>query len=158
MKITINPKLTLEQLVKKGNYNYNYVNSEFKLPGAINKAAEFELIQEKTLITTQELWDKYGSELATIREVLEFGHQHPDAQRKDFIVGIEKVGELFWCAVLRGDDSRRGLDVRQDLPVGQWDDVFRFLRRKSLDSGKLGSSVSWPLEELEINGIKYRKV
>ena len=33
--------------------------------------------------------------------------------------------------------------------------------RKSLKSGKLGTSdplASWPLDELEINGIKYKRV
>lgn len=159
-------KKTIEQLVKASKYDYansNITQSNFPLESV---HPEVEIVKIGKYLTTEEVLaelSKQGFSPATMTDLLHFGIQYPDEQRKYPIVALGSV----WArpignpnvGYLYGNSDNRRLDL--DWFNAQWGADYRFLavRKSPSDSGELGteSSVTWPLETLEINGIKYRR-
>jgi hypothetical protein len=153
---------TFDQLVKANNFGYKYIIDSYK-PEKPKKTGKVELWHPNKVITNQEFLDyckANKSHPATFNEVLQYTLDNPKEQLEYPLVTYDEKQLCYLC--LHRDGALRCVDVDRDFLGGRWHENCRFLlvRELPLDSGTLGASgslVSWPLDELVINGVTYIK-
>lgn len=166
MKLKVNYSQSLKTLVKAGKFDYQYINSGFSFNTEKKTATlEVELLHLNKVLTTKEVLEEVkqrGFRLLTIQEALEFAHQYPDEQRKNWLATIDVQ---LWCLILSRDGSKRYLNVHQCHLGHNWREDCRFLVASSLDSltpGASGVLDSWTLKKLDeidtiVREIRERK-
>jgi len=117
----------------KYDYKYGFAENPDQIRGqaihVIN--SEVELDHPAETLTAQQVFDRYGSKMASLAELLQFAIQNPGIQCQ-FPIGIvwkDETGQ-FWYAILSSGGSDRKLDVDRGRPVAPRDDNYRFLLRK----------------------------
>jgi hypothetical protein len=163
MKLKVNYDQTIEELIKKGKYDWvnsditennfpDYIGGQIKLEAELVK---FDKYMESDDILME--LDKQGLRPATLKELLSFGIQYPDEKKEEPIVALGSVVDLSGyrlVPVLFRWHGERGLGLR--FWGGGWHGRCRFLAfRKSLKS--LGTLDPLP-NEITINGQVFRKV
>ncbi len=165
MKLSVNYKTKLSALIKQGNYDY--VNSEItdeNFPtdkkGKTELEVElFDLDTRKSTDAVLALMDKAGLRPATMVELLSFGAQYPDEQRRYPIVALGSVWTdrdgYRYVGYLWGHPGYRHLYLYWlDL---DWPAYYRFLAVRKSALGTSEPQTSAALEPLEvlINGVRY---
>lgn len=132
---TVDYGITIEEAVRRGHYNYadaNITSQNFstKQKGKVERV--MELIHFDCYISTNEIlkeFDRMGYRPAELHELLAFGEQHPDVQRKFPVVALGPVWRrpdgyrLVPC--LWGGTDNRGLGLHWF--GGGWVSGFRFI-------------------------------
>jgi hypothetical protein len=170
MKYKIKPtKKSINELVKAGKYDYansNINDNNFNLDTPAKELELFEIDGYKTPDEIIALMNEAGLEPATMTDLLHFGIQYPEEQRKNPIAALGSAwvdpdgGRLV--GYLHGDADYRDCRLYWDRPGGRWRPhyVFAVRRRKSALSD-LGTGRSEPLESLPkiltINGHEYER-
>ena len=141
-KITLDPKKDLEQLVKNGEYDCKYVNSDYVLPPLEKtKTVEIELVKLNEYFSNNQAvvdaMDKQGYRMATFREVLTLCSKNKELQNDRDIASVDKD---FYIACRRSGGGR-SVSVRRF--GGGWRGYWWFAGvRKSLDAMSLSDSKS----------------
>ena len=161
---------TISALVKSGKYDWFNDDIE-KFPFEPTKAKEIEIVNFNRTISSEDAikeLDARGLRPATATELLLLGAQHPELQRKDWIVAlgtVRSIRDFRSVASLSGDSAYRYLHVFWF--ENDWFEDFRFAavrKLKSLDTRKLGGGKDAldPLDLdgkiIEIDGVKYKLV
>ena len=162
-KITVNRKQTIGQAIDSLGYDTKYINSDVAktLKNKGPKTVEVEMFtlgKEATNEEVRQEYDKRGLVADPFATIALLKKQPALLEEKKYIV-VQLEGNDY---IAFGRWLERYVYCRR--LVSGWFGRWWFAGRKiskSLDSRSLGSSESletWPLEELEINGVKYRKV
>ena len=159
MKLKVNRKLSIKQLLNKLPFENKYLNDKVvkSLKNEGPEEVEMEFFKPSKYLTNQEVLEEYKSrnlepDLGALIKLLT---QQPELLEEKNYLGIQLRDNVFAYFCRRG--GGRCVCVGR-VAVG-WSGRSWFGGRK-LDSGKLGTSeslVSWP-DELVINGINYKKV
>lgn len=114
------------------DYLYGFADDPDKIEGQTCHpvTSETELDHPAVVLTTQQVYERYGDAMADFSELLDHAVRRPADQLETPIGIVWKVGDQFWYAFLNSDGSVRSLGVRQGHPVVQWGVSYRFLRRK----------------------------
>lgn len=135
-KIVVDHSLSLEEMINLGKYDWknDHINSNnFQIKGEGKSELDTELINFNKLISSEDAFkelDIKGLRPATIEELLAFGSQHPEEQRKFPIVGLGSSCEVRgdrYVPYLGSDVSPRHLGL--DCWDGDWSARFSFLAR-----------------------------
>jgi hypothetical protein len=157
MKLTINSKKSIQALTT--GFDYKYINSNFILPTRKIDKFEYRLLKLDKALRTDEVenWvNQQNCQIASIREVLEFGNQYPDEQKNGWIFTVEQIAGQFFFAVLYVNGDKRNVGVHDFRPDGGFGGSDRVLVRE-LEPGLLGTSLETLPLELIINGKKYKR-
>ena len=121
-------------LIRLGHFDYLYGFAEKpeEIEGQVFHlvTGETKLDHPGVMLTTQQVCDRYGDQMADLSEFLDYAIRNPEAQREKPIGIVWKVGAQFWYAYLYSDGSHRKLYVYRDYPDVQWLVSDRFLVRK----------------------------
>ena len=152
----------ISALIKEGKFDYasDYAS---KFPFEATTANEIELVHFDRYIKSEDAvkeLDVQGLRPATASELLLLAIQHPDLQRKNYIVAlgtVRQIGDFRLVAYLSGGSSARYLYVRGWDEV--WGDGWRFAAvrkdiQKTSDAGNLGVEKTVdPLEGVTVEQV-----
>lgn len=151
MKFKLTPLTgNLEDQIKAGKYDYvnsNITAEHFALGECAKEVTLFEIGKTMTTAEIEKLMDIQDLRPATLTELLAFGAQYPDEQRKYWLIvalGSGWVDPDGYRDVpyLGGSGSKRNLSLNWDNPDDGWYGRCRFLAvSKSLDTGNFGASL-----------------
>ena len=131
----VNYDLSVESLVAQGKYdwkNSDIKSKNFQTTRKGETTLNLELVHLNQVLTSEEVikeLDKRGLRPAELHELLSFGIQYQEEQRKYPIVAMGSVWQ-HWSgyrdvAYLFGDGGERGLGL--GYFGGRWSEDFRFL-------------------------------
>jgi hypothetical protein len=135
--VRTNYDLSIKDLVKACDLNWandDITDEHFVVTKVGQEESKFVYVHLDRLVTTREVLEymkENNLQPADIKQLLSFGKQNPDEQRKHPIVELGSV----WVhshgnrhvAFLYGNDGQRRLALSYAYPDGQWDEDYRFL-------------------------------
>jgi len=133
-KQVVNYDLSVKELLKAGKYdwqNEDITDKNFPSTEKGEKEVEFGMFHFKRGISSEDAiaeMKKAGYRPSTMKELLSFGKNNPDLQRKYPIIALGSVAELGGArhvGFLHGNGS--GRDAGPDCFGSGWGDYCRFL-------------------------------